>query len=114
MTALLTSEQVCARARCSYRQLDYWTRTGRVPGVTRLQVPGSGYPRRWRQDEAALVIRLGQFVRAGIALRVAAEVLRREVAAGNDVARLSEVRLTDDVVLQLRPALHTAVSVAAT
>lgn len=46
----LTSAEVCRLTGISYRQLDYWVRTGAIqsPGNSGL---GSGHARRWTHDD---------------------------------------------------------------
>lgn len=50
---LYSSDAVCAMVDVSYRQLDYWTRSGTVqPSV---ESKGSGRPRRWTAHEVCAV-----------------------------------------------------------
>jgi hypothetical protein len=42
---LLSTAEAAIRSGASYRQLDYWTRTGLVSPA--VDSPGSGTPRRW-------------------------------------------------------------------
>lgn len=44
-------------ARVSYRQIDYWCRTGAIP--TQQRGPGSGNHRRWTADEIWIARVLG-------------------------------------------------------
>lgn len=61
---LLTTRQVAELLRVSYRQLDWWVRSGflTVGDVT----PGSGYPRRWWPDEVNRARAFAALVHVGI------------------------------------------------
>jgi DNA-binding transcriptional MerR regulator len=63
------------RAGITYRQLDYWTRTG----VLRADNPhcGSGGVRTWPDEELRVAQRIAVLLRAGISLRTAATVARQ-------------------------------------
>ena len=43
---LLSTNDVVAATGATYRQVDYWVRTGLVPGQS-PEGPGSGHRRRW-------------------------------------------------------------------
>ena len=47
---LLTSTQVCRLVGISYRQLDYWVRTGAVQSPGNMDL-GSGHARRWTPED---------------------------------------------------------------
>lgn len=64
MASSLTSEQVCAQAHITRRQLDYWTRQKWVTSLT--PKPGSGYQHAYSSDEAKRITLMGQLVEAGI------------------------------------------------
>jgi len=67
----------------TYRQLDYWTRTGYLKAT--MPKPGSGHVRTWSDEELAvarLVARLGRT--AGIPAGRAAE-LARTLLSGDDL-----------------------------
>lgn len=66
-----TSHDVCRFARVTYRQLDYWTRTGRVtPGhddsSSRFLDTGSGVYRRWSFEDLFIVSVIGRLREAHI------------------------------------------------
>lgn len=63
-TLALTSAQVCEQAKCSYRQLDYWTRQRWVTATP--QFPGSGATRFYTRTEAKRVALMARMVDAGI------------------------------------------------
>lgn len=71
---LLSSIEVCRRARITYRQLDYWVRTGVVEPT--VDARGSGTQRRFTPAVAEHVVTLARYLRMGLALdaaRAAAE-----------------------------------------
>lgn len=61
-----TSYDVCKYARVTYRQLDYWTRCGRITPMTvkqhtsRLMDTGSGVWRRWTYEDIFIVAVIGR------------------------------------------------------
>jgi hypothetical protein len=102
----MTSAEVANCADISFRMLDWWVRTGRIPGVKHLVTPGSGYPRQWTVQEAMYVATLARIVKAGVRLDVAAKALADEVARGTAVADIRAVSLPGGASLNLRPALQ--------
>jgi DNA-binding transcriptional MerR regulator len=64
----------------SYRRLDYWARHGylRPDG----NGGGSGYRRRWPDDELAIAALMARLVGAGLGLDVAAKIARAAVESG--------------------------------
>lgn len=71
-----SSNVVCALTGITFRQLDYWTRTGMVvPSV--VDAHGSGRHRRWSESDVRKIAVLGAFSRVAPGLRrVLAERLR--------------------------------------
>jgi DNA-binding transcriptional MerR regulator len=64
----------------SYRRLDYWTRRGYLkPDGNGL---GSGYWRRWPDDELAVAALMARLVGAGLVLDVAAKIARAAIESG--------------------------------
>lgn len=57
-TDTFSSTQVCALTGATYRMLDYWCRTGKVPGQ---EPTGTGHYRRFTPEH---VIRVSKLVRA--------------------------------------------------
>lgn len=53
-----SSRQICRLAGVSYRQLDYWCRTGLIPGMEGS--PGSGSRRIWDEDQLNRVQHLSE------------------------------------------------------
>lgn len=74
-TTTFTAPQTCALAGVTYRQLDYWIRTGRVRPVD--GPCGSGNYREFEQAEAAIATRMGVLVRAGLLPDAAEDVARQ-------------------------------------
>ena len=60
--------EVCRITGATYRQLDWWCRTGRIPGQPSGAATGSGRRRRWTDD---------QITRASLLLRASALVNTR-------------------------------------
>lgn len=79
-----STTEVCRLTGATYRQLDYWARTGRIPGQPSGSVIGSGNRRRWTQadvDEVRLWLEASALLSGG--LRGMVERLRKEpVTAG--------------------------------
>jgi len=50
-----TSAEACNAAGISYRQLDYWTRSGYVTPEGGQATPGSGARRRWSRQHVAVL-----------------------------------------------------------
>lgn len=91
MTATLKSADLLAAAGITYRQLDYWSRTGflgpfereplsktalaarRRQARTRYGSNGSGRDRLYTQENLRRAVVLGAVTRAGIDVRVAAD-----------------------------------------
>lgn len=59
--------QVCRLTGATYRQLDYWCRTGKIPGQPVGSAIGSGNRRRWTPEqinEALLLLAASRMVNA--------------------------------------------------
>lgn len=73
---VFSSPEVCRLAGITYRQLDYWCRTG---VITPMRVSdGSGMPRRWATKQVDIIRVLGRLSALGVcmqAFRTAAEEL---------------------------------------
>ena len=67
----MDSMTLVREAGITYRQLDYWERTGLL-GTPREV--GNGYVRQWTAAEAAKARTMGSLVRAGLGPRIAAKV----------------------------------------
>jgi DNA-binding transcriptional MerR regulator len=87
-----SSNQVADRAGITYRQLDYWERSGLVQGPSGQ---GSGYGREWSATQLNQVELIAMFVRAGISYRKIREIL----ASGWDGQ--GNYRLSTEIVLSV-------------
>lgn len=81
VTDLVRLPDVLAATGVTYRQLDYWTRTGLVHPATPA-LPGSGYARGWHPDEVRVLAVLARLVAGGIAPHVSARLARDLVEQG--------------------------------
>jgi MerR HTH family regulatory protein len=72
----LTSAQVCTRARISYRQLDYWCRTGDLQPIAGGG-QGPGCPRVFSEQEATKAQLLAEMINQGLSLPAARWYLER-------------------------------------
>lgn len=73
-----SSAQVCRLTRLTYRQLEYWTRTGLVRPSVR-EAFGSGSARRWSDDDVRLLVIMRRAIDAGVSvqrLRAAMPMIR--------------------------------------
>jgi len=62
-----TTIEVCRMTGTSYRQLDYWCRTGRIPGQPVGRGTGSGHRRAWTDaqiERAALLAEASKFTQS--------------------------------------------------
>lgn len=80
----LTPPEICARADITYRQLDYWTRTGMVHALGD-DMPGTGYSRLYSKPEAWIAATIKQLLDAGFLLRPAVELARQLVQTGHPI-----------------------------
>lgn len=89
----LTSADVCHIADCTYRQLDYWVRSGLITPNDTLTETGSGKARRWDLESVLEAIIIAHLARAGV------DIARLRDADTVDFAR----RLIEDLndVLEL-------------
>jgi len=70
-----SSQQVVKDADITYRQLDYWTRTGCVH-ARGDDAPGSGFWRVYDDDEYRVITLIARLTKAGVSLDVAATAAR--------------------------------------
>lgn len=80
---------------CSYRQWDYWTRLGLIKTEDGDTTPGSGKRRYWPKEEIDVAARMVRLIKAGLDVRVAAQVARQpdepyELAEGVVITIMSE------------------------
>jgi DNA-binding transcriptional MerR regulator len=88
-----------AHPALSYRQLDYWSRSGYLRPVQAK--PGSGTDRAWPEAEIRVANMMARLLTAGLELAVAARVAR--VASEADESGAGIVRLRGGVLLALDP-----------
>jgi DNA-binding transcriptional MerR regulator len=80
---MLSTVQVCQRTGLTYRQIDYWTQTGLIPGCSGSV--GSGTWRGFTEQQAEFASALAVLTRAGLSLRVAAEALADQISPDGDL-----------------------------
>jgi len=90
-TGHLTGPDLAARADISYRQLDHWTRTGRLTPASRHPDHGSGYPRHYPPDQVTLACLMARLTHAGLAVDPAHTIARQLLDHGH--ARLAGIRI---------------------
>lgn len=71
---LLRSPEVCARAGCTYRQLDFWTRAGYLKPARAAR--GHGTQRLYTPDEADIARRMVHLSAAGLLPSAAVKAAR--------------------------------------
>lgn len=107
--------QVCKIVGITYRQMDYWVRTGLVrPSVA--DAHGSGTRRRWSDDDVRQLIVIKRMLDAGVSLMTVREVLPvvREMHAGFLVVgpRPAFVAPAAELVEALRGTVATVIDLA--
>jgi DNA-binding transcriptional MerR regulator len=81
----------------TYRQLDYWTRTGRVT-ASRHASTGIGDQRLYSTDDVLRIAVLARLLHAGLSLAVAGRHLDALLSSGGEPVRLGpDMTLTVDV-----------------
>ena len=55
---MVSTVEVCRLTGATYRQVDWWCRTGRIPGQPSGAATGSGHRRRWTPDQIVRVLTL--------------------------------------------------------
>lgn len=94
---MLTSLEVCRRAGITYRQLDYWCRTGVVEPL--IDARGSGSQRRFTQAEADHVAGLARYLRMGLTLEAARAAAEDPWAFAEQALDMAESVAPPDVAL---------------
>jgi DNA-binding transcriptional MerR regulator len=96
-TRAYTAAQVRALTGISYRQLDYWTRTGRIT-ASRHTADGAGDRRLYGTDDVVRIAVLARLLGAGLSLAAADRHLDAVLASGGRPVRLGpDITLTVDV-----------------
>ena len=76
-----TAAEVCAQTGCSWRQLDYWCRTGLLPGPDRRRdgkfAGARGDGRRFAAVEVAAAAAIIEMLEGGVSLRRVREAVAR-------------------------------------
>lgn len=103
MKANFTSMEVCQSADITYRQLDFWCRSG-VFGIRHRQSLGSGSRRTFTADEVRLARYCGAMSAALIGASGRSSLADRSV----DLARQLEGGATS-VRLELAPGVHLTI-----
>lgn len=76
----VTALEIVHQAKITYRQLDYWTRTGLL--VPTNADPGSGHTRHYPYEQLARAKALSALLRAGVNLASLREYLDTVVTVG--------------------------------
>lgn len=79
----LSSDELCALAGCTYRQLHYWATRGFITGNSLAL--GSGHPAAWGRNETRVVRLMVRLVKAGIRPDIAGAAARAAVHLGGDL-----------------------------
>ena len=99
----MTSAEVAELAGVTYRQLDYWCRTGLL-GEDLQRPTGSGYPRRFLPDDIRAVAALGLLARALPLTKTKRPIFERVAAAARAQSSAAiSVEVADGVTLTLAP-----------
>ena len=106
-TTQLSTREAARRAGVSFRQADYWVRTGAF--TIGDDTPGKGNPRRWSEEDVTVLRILGR-VSAALSGTLDRSVLTavatkaRELIANDWVGDPIHVELTSDVQLVVETA----------
>jgi DNA-binding transcriptional MerR regulator len=103
MTRSYSSADVCAHTGITYRQLDYWTRSGRISGTDN---PGSGYHREYTGEQLLAVGYAASLIEAGFTPGAALTLGQALAAEPAEVISLAdgvvEVRIPAELHRQVR------------
>lgn len=103
----MTSTQIQDRTGATYRQLDFWARSGLIPGAdVRPMYAGSGVPREWTSAQELFVAAMVRLVKAGVQPRVASAALQKLPS----VAGADRVMLPGGLEITLHPRLASVKS----
>ena len=87
----VTSTELAALADITYRQLDYWTRTGLLDTITQA-LPGSGYTRAFDRTQVTKATALRDLLAAGVSLITCRAVIDELLDTGSvDVGAITFV-----------------------
>lgn len=85
MVTGFSSVEACDLADVTYRQLDYWARTGLV--VPTVRARGSGTRRRYTLEEVQILSLVGKMTKIGVRfglIRKSIELLRAELSTSSE------------------------------
>ncbi len=99
----VTSQQLLSLMHGSYRQLDFWCRSGMIDPA-KIEGPGIGYWRIFSRDEALRVLRFDALVHAGVTHTTIREKLMDTDAMYDGVVTI----VVDTVLLEERLDTLTA------
>lgn len=92
----VTSVELVQRAGISYRQLDYWTRTGRLTAST-AATPGSGNARFYPAGEIAVARLIKRLLNGGVAITAAHDLARELTTTGTAVLAGIRIHLPEEL-----------------
>lgn len=98
------STELITEAGITYRQLDYWSRTGLLTPLT-AAAPGSGFVRRFHESQVPRAQTLAALLDAGISLQLCRRVIDDVLTSGH--VDLGPFTLTRSANPQAKEA-HTA------
>lgn len=78
----VTSEELIRGAGITYRQCDYWCRTGLLDTLED-RTPGSGYLRRFHEDQVIKAYVLRNLVDVGLSLQICRHIIDDFLAHGS-------------------------------
>jgi DNA-binding transcriptional MerR regulator len=87
----VTSTELVEESGISYRQADYWTRTGLIRPLEAAN-PGSGCIRRFPEDQITRATTIRDLLVAGIALQIIREVI--DQVTEHHAVRLGAITIT--------------------
>lgn len=93
----VSSTELCERAGITYRQADYWARTGILHELPRPASAGSGVPRYFPLRELAVAALMHRFLEAGLTPRAAHDLARGLLDHGHAVLAGIRIDLPQDL-----------------
>lgn len=92
----VTSSELITRAGITYRQLDYWVRTGLLIPANGID-PGSGFPRHFAAHELVVACLVKRLLDAGLSPRAAFDHARALADTGTTRIAGIAVHLPEDL-----------------
>lgn len=89
--SLTASEVLDAVPGMSYKQLDFWTRTGRIKALPRTG-RGSGYYNRYAPDQVALAKRMLHLIELGFTVHAAEKFANDKMEVHEIIFKLMRLR----------------------